>query len=355
MIFLPIAVVSYHIETPTWIFCSRDGRGGEGRKVNPRVRKGGTNLRWKIPELLGAGEGKVHDTGKEVKMSKGIWFIGFTIFIELSLAQPTLLYENFDGAWSTTVPPAGWTIVYNPPADPNDWHRMDWSIPGGTYTPAARLYTEPEDITSDILISPAIDCRGIDSVVLHVYTGFVHLGDNYTARLEGSVDYGVSYPYTVRDYRGIPRIYGPETFNISAWAKNQPGVRLRWYFNGPHKYIDVWWVDSVKVVGYRVVGIIEKSEGPTSPTCWLEARPNPTYGRACINYHVPTASWVTLTIYDITGKPVVELISWKEYAGYRTVIWDGINSSGHRVAQGIYFIALRTSSGSITQKLLLLR
>ena len=44
---------------------------------------------------------------------------------------------------------------------------------------------------------------------------------------------------------------------------------------------------------------------------------------------------VTITIYDIVGKKITELINKKQQAGYHTVMWNG-----NQNASGIYFLKM---------------
>jgi hypothetical protein len=76
-----------------------------------------------------------------------------------------------------------------------------------------------------------------------------------------------------------------------------------------------------------------------------------------IRYGLPKKERVRLTIYNLLGEEVVTLVEDEpKAAGYHAAIWDGRNQSRQRVASGIYFYRLTTSTGvALLGKLLVIR
>ena len=86
------------------------------------------------------------------------------------------------------------------------------------------------------------------------------------------------------------------------------------------------------------------------------ASPNPMDRSTAVAFEVPNpGSAVTITIYDVTGREVRTLIDSHRDAGYHTEIWDLTNDGGLRVAPGIYFCELRSTSFVSTHKMLITR
>jgi hypothetical protein len=88
--------------------------------------------------------------------------------------------------------------------------------------------------------------------------------------------------------------------------------------------------------------------------------PNPFNPTTEIRFGLPTASNVTLTVYNMLGQEVVKLVNGNLPAGYRSVTWDGVSASGSSVASGLYFYKLEASgvdgrSFATTRKMLLLK
>ena len=84
--------------------------------------------------------------------------------------------------------------------------------------------------------------------------------------------------------------------------------------------------------------------------------PNPMTSEARIDYALPKASSVDLTVYNISGQAVRRLVSESSKApGRYSVRWDGRNESGHRVPCGVYFYRLKAGSFTETKKMVVVR
>jgi hypothetical protein len=91
--------------------------------------------------------------------------------------------------------------------------------------------------------------------------------------------------------------------------------------------------------------ILEKEE-PFVPVVFklCQNYPNPFNPETKIEYHLPQPSEVNLIIYDVRGRVVRELIREIKPVGYHEVIWDSWNSSGQKVAAGIYIYRIEIQS-----------
>src|SRR3972149_6824290 len=87
----------------------------------------------------------------------------------------------------------------------------------------------------------------------------------------------------------------------------------------------------------------------------LSSYPNPFNQSTLISYSLPVDSDVKLEIYNVAGQKVIILKNAFEYAGAKTVIWDGTNDSGGKVASGVYFAKLSTVKGNSVLKMALLK
>lgn len=83
------------------------------------------------------------------------------------------------------------------------------------------------------------------------------------------------------------------------------------------------------------------------------AVPNPFNPNTTITYSIDKPCDVLLVVYDVSGRKINTLVSGYESAGLKSVVWDGTNSSGMRVASGVYFHRLVTDHGSRTGKAIL--
>lgn len=83
--------------------------------------------------------------------------------------------------------------------------------------------------------------------------------------------------------------------------------------------------------------------------------PNPFNPTTTISYDLASGEIVILAIFDVRGRCVQTLVrGWRPAGRYR-IEWAGRDSSGHRVASGVYFCRLETESYSLTRKMVLLK
>ena len=68
--------------------------------------------------------------------------------------------------------------------------------------------------------------------------------------------------------------------------------------------------------------------------------PNPFNPTTTIRYEIATPGAVTLTVYNVLGQEVAELVSGAQRAGVYEVRWDGTDASGRVAASGVYLYRL---------------
>ncbi len=84
--------------------------------------------------------------------------------------------------------------------------------------------------------------------------------------------------------------------------------------------------------------------------------PNPFNPQTTVEFHLPVDARVTIEIYDILGKKVINLIDEKNYkAGRWEVVWDGKNKHHNRVASGIYFYRISAKKFSKIMKMMMVK
>jgi len=86
------------------------------------------------------------------------------------------------------------------------------------------------------------------------------------------------------------------------------------------------------------------------------ASPNPFTGATSIAYSVPAGGGaVDITIYDVNGRVVRDLVDAQMPAGEGSAVWDGLDSRGERVASGVYFARLNIDGLTASGKLMYLK
>jgi hypothetical protein len=83
--------------------------------------------------------------------------------------------------------------------------------------------------------------------------------------------------------------------------------------------------------------------------------PNPFNPETIIEYDLPRASDVLISIYSITGAKVRNLVSGSRQAGHHFVSWNGMDENGKPLASGLYFYVIHAEQFTATKKMILLR
>ncbi len=83
--------------------------------------------------------------------------------------------------------------------------------------------------------------------------------------------------------------------------------------------------------------------------------PNPFNPETVIEYNLATPSHVTLTVYNVLGQKVVDIVNGFESAGRKQAVWSGKDESGRDVQSGVYFYRLTTDNFSMTRKMMLMK
>ena len=83
--------------------------------------------------------------------------------------------------------------------------------------------------------------------------------------------------------------------------------------------------------------------------------PNPFNPLTKLDYTLPKRSRVVVSIYNVLGKEIVNLINDEQEYGYHSVSWSGSDSQGRPVSSGVYFAQMRSEGFYQTKKMLLLK
>ena len=101
-----------------------------------------------------------------------------------------------------------------------------------------------------------------------------------------------------------------------------------------------------------VISAMESNRlGDYTITCY----PNPFNINTTISYHLPQPSHVRITIYDILGKQVKQLMFGPKPAGNHNILWDSSNYSDNPIAARFYFCIMETAQFTGVIKLALVK
>tara|TARA_B100001250_G_scaffold414630_1_gene454992 strand:- start:17658 stop:19466 length:1809 start_codon:yes stop_codon:yes gene_type:complete len=110
--------------------------------------------------------------------------------------------------------------------------------------------------------------------------------------------------------------------------------------------------------GYSVNNNYLKSKDISSKVKYFslsQNHPNPFNALTNISYNLPEDSHVKITIYDLMGNIVKEIIDQSETSGFKSVQWNGMNDKGKLVSSGTYIFGIESNKFIKQKKMIFLK
>ena len=105
-------------------------------------------------------------------------------------------------------------------------------------------------------------------------------------------------------------------------------------------------LESVNIVGDNDIPIVYKVH---------QNHPNPFNPVTSLRYDLPEDGLVNITIYDMMGRVVSNLVSSQQNAGYKSIQWNATNNTGQPVSAGLYLYTIQAGEFRQTKKMVLLK
>lgn len=83
--------------------------------------------------------------------------------------------------------------------------------------------------------------------------------------------------------------------------------------------------------------------------------PNPFNSETILRYHLPAQSFVSLTIFDINGREIIQLFKGDQHAGTYSFTWNACDRHCVEVPSGVYIYQLRAGNHSENRKMVLVK
>ena len=84
-------------------------------------------------------------------------------------------------------------------------------------------------------------------------------------------------------------------------------------------------------------------------------QPNPFNPVTKLNYDLLENSFVSITIYDMLGNVIKNLINSDQSSGFKSIQWDATDNQGQSVSAGVYLYSIETKNFRQTKKMILLK
>jgi len=99
----------------------------------------------------------------------------------------------------------------------------------------------------------------------------------------------------------------------------------------------------------------DESSSPIKEFRLSQNYPNPFNPETEISFFLPERTSVSLSVYNVSGQKVRELLNATLPAGSYKVTWDGTDNQGNRLASGVYFSRLSAGGNVSTSKMVLMK
>ena len=83
--------------------------------------------------------------------------------------------------------------------------------------------------------------------------------------------------------------------------------------------------------------------------------PNPFNPVTTLRYSLPSYAHVTITIYDLNGKEINQIVNSNQPAGFQSVVWNATDYFGRSVGAGVYLYQIQAGDFKDTRKMVLLK
>ena len=112
----------------------------------------------------------------------------------------------------------------------------------------------------------------------------------------------------------------------------------------------VWFI-----VGKRTTGVEAADSNVPASFGMMQNYPNPFNPSTTITYSLPKQDNVRISIYDMLGSKVTDLVNEPMNAGTHAVTWNGTDRSGRMVASGTYVLTIASGTMFQTRKMMLVK
>ena len=118
---------------------------------------------------------------------------------------------------------------------------------------------------------------------------------------------------------------------------------------------NICYFDNISFSPSNSVGVDNRSETLPQGFALEQNFPNPFNPFTTLRYDLPEDALVNITIYDMMGRVVSNLVSSQQRAGYKSIQWNATNSTGQPVSAGLYLYTIEAGQFRQTKKMVLLK
>ena len=159
----------------------------------------------------------------------------------------------------------------------------------------------------------------------------------------------------VKDYGEVEVMSTSETITIAYNVVIDAGEHMNWVLTSENgKEYTLEGTGEIIVPTEEIFTLERKAIIPIAYTLH-QNYPNPFNPITSLRYDLPEQAQVTLTVYDMLGREVTQIINTTQEAGFKSVQWNATDSYGKPVSAGVYLYQIRAGEFVQTKKMVLLK
>jgi photosystem II stability/assembly factor-like uncharacterized protein len=105
----------------------------------------------------------------------------------------------------------------------------------------------------------------------------------------------------------------------------------------------------------KTTGVVSRAPNFPSDFALNQNYPNPFNPSTTIRFTLAKPANIRITVYDLNGRKINEILHQTLEAGGHAIAWDAIDQEGNPASAGVYFYRLDTGDFAATRKMILLR
>ena len=191
-----------------------------------------------------------------------------------------------------------------------------------------------------------------------IYDNYVHLV--WVENIAGNSDifYGISELEEDNAIQNIQRVNQDSTFGFATQKdpillKNEDKVLCFWT-DGRSGDFQIYFSKASLDSSTMKNNSTEKLTTPSNFKLF-SAYPNPFNPFTTLRYDLPEDEFVNITIYDMLGNIINQLVNEDQNSGYKSIQWNATNNQGQSVSAGVYIYSIEAGDFRQTKKIILLK
>ena len=161
--------------------------------------------------------------------------------------------------------------------------------------------------------------------------------------------------FSVNEY--VHYTYNPETQNSETWPFDTPqylliNIAIEQSIESSFTETEME-IDYVRV--YEASTLLNQVETVPNTFNLNQNYPNPFNPVTTLSYDLPEDSFVSITIYDMLGNVINNLVNSNQSSGYKSVQWNATNNQGQSVSAGVYLYSIEAGELRQTKKMVFLK